>query len=537
MTVLEESKSAKGGAQDKPNALECAKSRIPRNLLSNVSSYAVNLVVGLTIAPIVVHGLGTTAYGVWSLVGDMIGYSTLLDLGIRIAVARYTAWHHARGQTREVNAILTTGLAFTMVSALFLLVGGAVLALNLARFFAVPPELVRPAQVAVMLVAAGVAISFPGSLFTGCVSAVSRYDLLSIRNTSFVICRALLLWIVIRSGGGIVAVAAASLAAVVTGYLLDVIFARRVLPELHIERRYFDVSILKTLVNFSVYVSILSISWRLLFMTDTLVVGFVLGPAVVTYYAVVTGLTTVLRDSLGTVGTLFAPLASQMDALGERKSLQRLFLAGSRVGFAYVLTGVVALVILGPHFLGLWMGTAFVTGSGPILQVLAVEVSFYALSFTCAQVLYGTNKHRVYAWLSLSNAALNFTLSTILIRYWGPVGVAWGTVLPAFVVEAVVLPLYTARLVEVSARRFYVSSILRPLSAAVPYALWLWFAISHGLVAGYLSLAVTAASGAALYAAMLWLIGLGNEEKHLVSRWLRGLVDWGRINLPWPEAD
>jgi O-antigen/teichoic acid export membrane protein len=528
--AIEEGTTA-ASVPEPPNALESAKARIPRNVLCNLCAYGVNLVVGLIIAPLVVHGLGTSAYGVWALIGDMIGYSTLLDLGIRIAVSRYISWHHARGQTREINSILTTGLAFAFVSATILLAGGVVLAMNLTHFFAIPPDLVHSARIAVLLVAAGVAISFPGSLFTGCVTAVSRYDLLSIRNSAWVVCRAVLLWIVLRHGGGIVAVASASLVVACFGYLLDLIFARRILRNLSLGRQYFDLGTLKILVHFSIYAFILSISWRLLFMTDTLVVGFVLGPAVVTFYAVVTGLTTVLRDSLGTVATLYSPLASQMDALGQRKSLQRLFLVGSRVGFAYVVTGVVALVILGPHFLGLWMGPAFILRSGPILRLLAIEVSFYALSFTCGQVLYGMNKHRVNAWVSLSNAAVNFTLSTILIRHWGPVGVAWGTVIPAFVVEVLVLPLYTARLVRVSPVRFYVSSVLKPIAAAAPYALWLWFALSHAMVGGYISLAVVAAAGVALYAAMLWIIGLGNEEKELLSRWLRGLITWGRLGL------
>ena len=523
-TVLEASTATVDSVSGGQNALESAKARIPRNVISNVCAYAVNLVVGLMIAPMVVHGLGTTAYGVWALVGDMIGYSTLLDLGIRIAVSRYIAWHHARGQTREINAILTTGLAFTMLSATVLLVGGAIAANGLTRFFAIPPDLVHSARIAVMLVAAGVAISFPGSLFTGCISAVSRYDLLSLRNTGWVVCRALLLWVVLRHSGGLVAVAAASFAATCLGYCLDIILARGLFKHLRVAGEFFDTSTLKTLVSFSVYAFILSISWRLLFMTDTLVVGFVLGPAVVTFYAVVTGLTTVLRDSLGTVATLYSPLASQMDALGERQSLRRLFLVGSRVGFAYVLTGVVTLVVAGPHFLGLWMGPAFVSRSGPILRLLATEVAFYALSFTCGQVLYGTNRHRLNAWVSLANAALNFTLSTILIRYWGAVGVAWGTVIPAFVVEVLVLPIYTARVIEASLLRFYSSSILKPLAAAAPYALWLWFALSRGIVGGYLSLGVVVGLGLVLYAGMLWCVGLGDEEKALALRWLKSFL-------------
>jgi len=503
----------RAGAPKGAGSLDEAKAGIPRNVLFNWLNYGILILITFLITPLVVHGLGNTAYGVWGLIGQLLGYSSLLDFGVRIAVTRFVARHLALAQAREINKVLTTSLIFTCFSAALALVGGVVGAYLLPRLFAIPSELLFQARLSCMVVAAGIAVTFPGSVFHGCVTATSRYDLLSIRNISTNVTRALLLWFFLRRGYGLLAVATISTGTLYLGYGLDFLLARRLLPYVRLRREFFDVSTLRSLVTFSVYVFVLSVSWRLIFMTDNVVVGFVLGPVAVTFYTVGLQVADMLRDSLSNITALYAPLASQMDALKQKDSLRRLFLGGARMGLLYVLAGVVGLTVLGPRFLGFWLGESFVDRSGPILILLAIETAFYTLALTCSQVLYGMNRHKVNAWLSLSNATANFVLSTILIRWWGAVGVAWGTLIPAFIVEAIILPVYTASILRISLARFYRSVVLRPLIAAAPYGLWLWFCRRQGLVHGYGSLALIIGTGLALYALVAWKFSLDSEDR------------------------
>lgn len=504
-------------------SLRSAQERIPRNVLCNWACYAVNVLVTFLIAPLLVHRLGNMAYGVWALIGQVIDYSFLLDFGVRIAATRYVGRHLALGEPEEINRVVTSGLFLSSLSAALALAGGGIFAWVLPRFFPIPPNLVSDARMTVLVCSASIAVSFPGSIFNGCVAADSRYDLLAIRKSAPGVVRLLLLWLLLKAGGSVLTVAVVTTLAISVGYGLDLIFTLRVFPRLRVRREFLDRSMLKTLLKFSVYVSVLSISARLIFMTDNIVVGFFLGPAVVTFYSVGMTLAGTLRDSLGNVTTLYAPLAYQMDALDQKGSLRRLFVSGSRVAALFILPGVLGLAILGPRFLGLWMGNSFVRASGPILILLSVEALFYALSFTSAQVLYGMNRHKANAWLSLGNAAANLALSITLVRWLGAVGVAWGTVIPAFLVEAIILPVYTARLLQVACLRFYKSAVLGPLILSVPYGLWLWFCREQGLVRGYASLVLAVGSGLVLYASLAWRFSLDGEERAWAGRRLSGL--------------
>ena len=500
-----------------------AKRRIPRNVVANWSSYAINLLVVFLIAPLLVHRLGNISYGVWGLIGQTIDYSFLLDFGIRIAATRYAARYLALGKPEEINRVVTSGLFLSSLSAVLALAAGGILAWLLPRFFPIPTSMVWDARLTVLLCSVTIAAAFPGSILIGCVVADSRYDLLGIRKVAPGILRLLLIWLLLKDGGSILTVAMVTTFASLAGHALDIVFALRVFPFLRVRREFLDRSMMKTLLNFSFYAFVASVAYRVVFMTDNVVVGFALGPAAVTFYTVGMQLPAMLRDSMGNITILYAPMAYQMDALNQNQALRRLLVSGSRVAVLFTLPGVLGLAILGPRFLGLWMGGSFVSASGPILILLSVEVLFYTLSFTSVQVLYGMNRHQANAWLSLCNAAANLLLSIILVRSLGGVGVAWGTVIPAFLVEAILLPVYTARLLQVSYVRFYKSAVWGPLALSMPYALWFWFCRAQGLVRGYASLVLIVGSGLVLYAFGAWRFSLSGDEKAWLGSGLSGL--------------
>ena len=69
-----------------------ARSVSPRpyaNVLSNWTAFAFAAVTSFFLAPFIVHRLGDSAYGVWALIGSLVGYMGLLDLGVRSAVMPY----------------------------------------------------------------------------------------------------------------------------------------------------------------------------------------------------------------------------------------------------------------------------------------------------------------------------------------------------------------------------------------------------------------------------------------------------------------
>src|SRR5260370_14040036 len=87
-----------------------SRPRLLTNVAANWLGFAVQLVVAFFMSPILVHGLGTSRYGIWSLVESVLAYLMLFDLGVAAAVVRYVARFEATQDHDSLNRVFSTSL-------------------------------------------------------------------------------------------------------------------------------------------------------------------------------------------------------------------------------------------------------------------------------------------------------------------------------------------------------------------------------------------------------------------------------------------
>ena len=139
--------------------------------------YAVAILSGLLVTPIVIHSIGKSAFGVWSFIGSVTIYLSILDFGIGPSIVRFAAEARGRRAEADLNQVASTGLA------LYALIGALTLPIGLALAFVVPAavgaphHLVWDARVATLLVVVSLAARFPLGLFNNLLVAQQRWDL------------------------------------------------------------------------------------------------------------------------------------------------------------------------------------------------------------------------------------------------------------------------------------------------------------------------------------------------------------------------
>ena len=80
-----------------PSRAQGLSSVILQNVTSSWAGLVVTTIISFTLAPIVVHSLGSVYYGVWTLLMQFTGYLWLFDFGVRESVIKYVAQYHASG--------------------------------------------------------------------------------------------------------------------------------------------------------------------------------------------------------------------------------------------------------------------------------------------------------------------------------------------------------------------------------------------------------------------------------------------------------
>lgn len=83
-------------------------------LLSYVNNIA-TIIVGLAYTPIMLRLLGQSEYGLYSLVGSIVGYLSVLDMGLGDTVVRYTARNRV-DETKKKRGRIKWPLSFRVLN-------------------------------------------------------------------------------------------------------------------------------------------------------------------------------------------------------------------------------------------------------------------------------------------------------------------------------------------------------------------------------------------------------------------------------------
>src|ERR1051326_7753383 len=151
---------------------------ILRNIWSSWMGYAVTMVVGFLLAPFVVHRLGNTGYGIWTLILSLTGYTGLLDLGIRSSVGRFVARYIALNDARNVNRTINTAMAMLGGGGTLALIATIIMISGFGRF-KVDPGFQASARLALLIAGLNVSVGLPFGVFSGVLLSLERFDVQS----------------------------------------------------------------------------------------------------------------------------------------------------------------------------------------------------------------------------------------------------------------------------------------------------------------------------------------------------------------------
>jgi O-antigen/teichoic acid export membrane protein len=491
-----------------------------RNALGIYAVYAAAMVSGLIVTPIVVHELGKTPFGIWSVIGAITIYLSVLDLGVGPSIVRFAAEARGRRAPEDTNAVASTGLVLYAVIGLVTLPLGAGLAFLLPELVDTPDNLVWPARISTLLVVLSIAARFPLGLFNNLLVAQQRFDVQNLANFVSTVLYAALVALLIPNGGGLILLGALTLATTLLRLVFPLAWLRRELPELRLDRAHVTRGRLRELTSFSWSNFLVHVANKVVFSTDVVVVGIVLGAPAAALYAIPAKLFT-LVFGLGSVGTnLLYPAFAEHEGAGEEERQRRLLLAGLRGGMAAALVLALPLLLIPDQLIEGWIGRGY-GESTPVLAVLALVVLVHQPIYLFTQYLIARGRQREIARTLICAVGANVVLSAVLAKTVGIWGVAFSTLLMDVGLLLYVVPILVAPAASVRAMVF-VRAALRPVPPALAAALVMLVGAARLwdpdtlLELLPLGLAWCVVSGV-----VLWRFGFDREERAVLSRQLR----------------
>jgi O-antigen/teichoic acid export membrane protein len=445
---------------------------IRRVLLASASNFAGKLVavaVAFTLMPFLLHRLGDVQYGLWILIGSTLAYGALLDLGIGGAITKHVAEHHAHGEFEQANDVIATALALYAGLGLIALILSAALAPMLPAIFVMPSSEHDTAVVLVLLLGIQLAISIPCAAFAAILRGLQRYGLLNALSIIGQLVSAAATVLIVLGGGGVIEVVAANVLVSVGAQAMTAACIRRVAPELRLSWRRARGSLVRRIAVFSSSMFAINAASYFQMKTDEIVIGAFLSAGVVPPYAMARKLSVLPQVFCDQFLKILFPLASQLHAENDLARLRSLYLIGSRLTLMVLIPMTGALIALAGPILTLWAGAEY-AHYAHIVVILALAIAIDTTQWPAGLILMGTARHHRLAAATLGAGLANLALSLALVRPYGAIGVALGTLIPTVAVSlGYVLP-HAMNTIGVGLYQMLKEVLLPALVPAVPMA-------------------------------------------------------------------
>lgn len=488
------------------------------------STWILNLlqiVVLMRLTPFVIDTLGKDHNGLWITIVSLTGILSLLILGVPMASVRFIAQAVAQKDVARTNAAISTCLGIcAALGALALITGVALYPVFDSQYLATAardgftPASLNDARIAYAVVVAQVSLGFVMRLPYGIFDAHHDFVRRNAIMAGELGLRFVLTLTLLELQASLLMLALVQVGCMLAEFTVAIVVLKRRYPEVRFGLASFDRTLARGIFGFSVFAMLLNVGTLLAFRADALVIGARLDPEQVTFFDMGNKFFDPLTGILIAVAAVVMPTATKLSVAGETGDLRHLYLKWSKISFSLVLLVGIYLLVLGPEFLGWWVGPEFSGPSGKVLQVLMISFLFYLpVRGVALPILMGLGKPAWPAFALLVMGAVNLALSLFLVRTHGIVGVALGTAIPNVLFAAAVL-WRACREVELRVVEWlnYVT-VRATLGALVPLGLLLWLKYGIG-VAGLMPLVM---SGLALVGvfALVWILFVYRHDPYL----------------------
>lgn len=450
-----------------------------RNSAISVGRLLISTLVALVLPAYLTHKLPVQTYSAWVLILQMSAYVGYLDFGVQTGIAKYVAEYEARGDFAGASMRASAGFAIISVTSILGVLLTVVLAWRVPQLFhEMPASLYRDVRISLLFVGISLSFGLLCSIFSAVFLGLQRYGvpiILSLINrflfTGVVVC-AVFFRCSLAVMGALVAVVQ-----IATG-LMQIGAWRKLASNIRISLYGIDRDVLKKMLSYCSALAVWTVGMLCVSGLDVTIVGRYDFPQTA-FYSIATAPTNFMISIMGAALAPLLPTASALSVHRGAKEMGEVLSRATRYSTILLIFSALPLLVGGYWVLRLWVGPHYAVQTIGYLRILVLANLVRNLCLPYAGMLVATENQRVAIAGASAEAIVNVGSSIYLARHIGAVGVAYGTLLGAFVSVGMHFALsmhYTYSTFSVTRARLFLSGILRPTLVAIPsiasVALW-----------------------------------------------------------------
>ena len=447
---------------------------VARNVIANYAGYGIRAIAGIAFIPVYIRLLGPDAFGLIAIFAMMQVWLTIIDVGMKPALAREMARFTAgaveianlRNLLRSVE-IVTLGVG--LLTAIAVALASGWLAVNWVASTVIPDASVAQAFIIMGGVAA---LRFVETLYTSSLSGLQRQVVENLLSSGIALLRglgavAVLAWVSPTIQAYFIWQGLVSLGSI----LVLALTVYRVLPASGRPAK-FSISAIILVWRFaagSLAVTALSL---LLTQADKVVLSKLLSLEAFGYYALAGVVANVLHTAAAPISAAFYPRLTELTAVGDRDGLRRVYHQSAQC--VSVLVGSVALTLMafaGPTLLIWTQDNRLASAVAPLTVILVLGMLLHCLMWMPYYLQLASGWVSLSVWSNLVAVVFYWPALLLLAPRFGAPAAAWLWVAVTGGFLLIVSVVMHRRLLEGELVRWMAQDVLIPLCTAAAVVL------------------------------------------------------------------
>jgi len=395
-----------------------------RAVLTNINGLIAQIcrfVAGFFISPVIIRTLGVELFGAWSMISQLLGYFALSDMRSSGTLKVLIMLVQHKDSTDEKRRLVGAAAGIWVISFFMLIAAGLAILPFTASLIRTKPEYGTAVKLALAIslfdLSASQLFSIPGNILRG-----SNLDYKSMGLRSVLSLTASFLGlVVVKAGWGIAGLAFAGILGTCLTGLLWIYLAKRYVNWFGIAKPMrMD---MKLFTETSFWFLIISLGQVILFTSDILLVGFLLGPSTAGAYAT-TGV--LVRLLIVPVTTLIASTTAGLVGICGKQEWARMASITRQITSVFVVLGIsvgAVVLTLNHAFLSKWVGDGFFVGQALTLVLVLLSIAQCMFRIE-SMVVDGLQAFRKKAYILMYSGGFSLLAGYLLSLLFGSLGIA-----------------------------------------------------------------------------------------------------------------
>jgi O-antigen/teichoic acid export membrane protein len=482
-----------------------------------------SIISRLIYTPLIIKLAGQTNYALYALALSLISI-LVMDYGLSSTVSRYISNYRANNEEHKIESFLGIIIKIYFVIDFLLIIFLTLVFFNLGRIY---PELtvsqIEAFKIPFIIVSVYGVITFPFIPLNGILFSYEETFLLklcgAVQKVFFVI---IIVVSLIFKPDLYFLVLAPTISGILYVILKFIVYKKRI--PIKIDYSFKDKSLLKEVLVFTFWTSIITLALRLIPILSPSLLGAWAGAASIAIYSIASGIENYVYTFANAINGMFMPKVSRrvMHEDGD-VLITRLMINVGRIILLILTLIYLGIILLGKEFISLWVGLDYLPAYQILLLILAPGYIFFPEMIGNSVVL-ARNKIRKNAYILSLVLLIYLACSYFLVKSIGLLGIGLAIFIANTVRNILVNILYHKEC-GIDIKLFFKEVHLKLIIQSAIIGLISYFVFTFFDGVSWVNFLSKGIILVIVYGSVMWLFGLNKNEKNLLIESIKTIRD------------